>query len=289
MGDRVVGVIGATSLVGDHLLPLLVQSGADVVAFSRRAGRRDVHGVEWRMSGDPLAEVHERPISDWIMVAPVWVLPEHFRLLAAYGARRIVVLSSTSLFVKGDSSDAGEKRVAAQLAAGESALQAWADPRGVEWLVLRPTLIYGDGRDQNIAAAARFIRRFGFFPLVGRARGLRQPVHAADVAQACVLALEKRHLKRCSYNISGKDTLAYRDMIAAVFAAMGREPRLLSVPQWLVRLAIIVLRRFPGFGHVTAAMAERMNRDLVFDHASAHEDFGYAPRPFRLASGDLPP
>jgi len=32
-----VGVIGATSIVGEYLLPLLVKEGWNVVAFSRQA------------------------------------------------------------------------------------------------------------------------------------------------------------------------------------------------------------------------------------------------------------
>ncbi len=61
--------------------------------------------------------------------------------------------------------------------------------QGVEWVILRPTLIYGHGRDKNITEIARFIRRFGFFPLLGKANGLRQPIHVEDVAEACFAAL----------------------------------------------------------------------------------------------------
>ncbi len=34
-------------------------------------------------------------------------------------------------------------------------------------------------------------------------------------------------------------------------------------------------------------MAERMNRDFVFDHAGAAQDFGFKPRAFVLGAGDL--
>ncbi len=292
MSERVVGIIGASSLVGDYLLPLCVQPGVGVVAWSRTAAARRDPGIEWRLLNPSMGMggrgAAVQPISDWIIVAPIWVIPEHLALLEACGARRIVALSSTSRFVKGDSSDPGEQRVAARLAEGEAALQAWAESRGVAWLVLRPTLIYGKGKDQNIAAAARFVRRFGFFPLVGAAQGLRQPIHAADVALACRLALDARALANHAYNISGQDALPFSDMIAAVFTAMGRKPHFMPLPIWLVKLTIHVLRLLPGFRHITVAMAERMNRDLVFDHAAAARDFGFAPRPFRLSAQDLP-
>lgn len=158
---------------------------------------------------------------------------------------------------------------------------------GVEWVVLRPTLIYGHGRDQNIVEMGSFICRFGFFPLLGLAGGLRQPVYVEDVAAACVAALSSQECKNRAYNIAGRETLSYRDMAGRVFAALGRRPRLITTPQWLFSVALAFLHLWPRYHHWTIAMAERMNHDLVFDHADAKRDFGYTPRTFRLDAGDL--
>jgi nucleoside-diphosphate-sugar epimerase len=135
---------------------------------------------------------------------------------------------------------------------------------------------------------ARFMRRFGFFPLLGRAGGLRQPVYVEDVASACLAALDAPQAGNRAYNLSGGETLSYRDMAGRVFAALGCRPRLVTVPLWLIRLSLAVMRRLPRYRQWSAAMAERMNRDLVFDHADAARDLGYAPRPFSLAEEDLP-
>jgi nucleoside-diphosphate-sugar epimerase len=74
------------------------------------------------------------------------VLPQYFPLLEAYGVRRVVALSSTSRFTKDDSSDPEEQAIALRLADAEACVQAWAASHGVEWIILRPTLIYGRGR-----------------------------------------------------------------------------------------------------------------------------------------------
>ena len=219
---------------------------------------------------------------------PIWVLPEHFALLEAHGVQRVVVLSSTSRFTKDDSSDPAEQAVAHRLIDAEARVQAWAESLGIEYVILRPTLIYGLGRDKNIVEIARFIRRFGFFPLFGKANGLRQPVHAADVAAACLAALQTPCAANHAYNISGGETLTYRDMVVRVFSALGRYPRLPTVPLWVFRLAVSVLCRLPRYRQWSVAMAERMNRDLVFDHAEAAQDLGFKPRAFVLEGGDLP-
>lgn len=288
MAERRVGLLGATSLVGICLLPLLRRAGWRVEAFSRREPSSCDAGVTWRRLAPALLPQGEGKIEYWICVAPIWVLPQYFGLLEVCGARRVVALSSTSLFTKENSSDSGEQEIAERLAAGENALRTWGEARGVEWVILRPTLIYGGGRDRNISEMARFMRRFGFFPLLGRAGGLRQPVYVDDVASACLAALNSPGNNR-AYNLSGGETLSYRDMAGRVFAALGRRPRLVTVPLRLFRLALALMRLLPRYRHWSAAMAERMNQDLVFDHADAERDLGYAPRPFRLAAEDLPP
>ncbi len=291
MPDLKAGVLGASSLVGRCVLAQLAQIRCSAIAFSRKT-QVDTPGgaAEWRQIPSPNSKSVDvtSPISYWICVAPIWVLPDYFSLIEASGARRVVALSSTSRFTKVGSGDTAENAVAAKLIESEARVQAWAEQSGIEWVVLRPTLIYGLGRDKNISEIARVICRFGFFPLLGRAQGLRQPIHAEDVAAACVAALQAPNAANRAYNISGGETLAYRDMVARVFAALGRQVRLVTVPLWAFRLAVAMLRRLPRYRHWSAALAERMNRDLVFDHADAARDLGFKPRGFVLTAKDVP-
>ena len=134
----------------------------------------------------------------------------------------------------------------------------------------------------------RFVRRWGGFPLLGRADGLRQPVHAEDVAMACVSALTVPAAGNRAYNLSGGETLSYREMVCRIFAAIGKRPQAVTIPRWLFRLAVAALRRLPRYRNWTTEMAERMNRDLVFDHGDAARDLGFSPRPFHLSQGDMP-
>jgi nucleoside-diphosphate-sugar epimerase len=273
--DR-VGVLGATSLVGDTLSLLLAQDYA-VVPFSRRttpapsSNVRTVDGIRY-----------------WISLMPIWALPDYLETISAYGGRRIVALSSTSVFTKKESPDLAERALAVQSAAAEQQLNAWAESQNVEMLILRPTLIYGHGRDHNISEIVRFIRRFGFFPVFGAAKGLRQPIHVEDVALACRRALEAEHLTMCCYNISGGETLTYRDMVSRIFETLGQRQRLVTTPLWLFSLAVGCAQILPRFRNWSVTMAERMNQDLAFDHTEAERDLGLSFRPFRLDISDLP-
>lgn len=288
MTEPRVGLLGATSLVGASLLSLLAEKGRRVVAFSRQADASAPGKAGWHHIGaKTLPRSGEEEIPHWICVAPIWVLPLYFDLMLASGARHVVALSSTSRYTKQESSDPAERAVADQLIEGEAKLQDWAECNGIDWVVLRPTLIYGQGRDRNVSEIASFIRRFGFFPVFGPAQGLRQPVHADDVAGACVAALDRPLAANRAYNISGGETLSYREMVGRIFAALGLRPRIVKVPLAVLAVATPMLRLFPRYRHWTAAMAGRMSRDLVFGHEDATRDLGYAPRPFRPEPEDL--
>jgi len=284
------GLLGANSLVGECVIRQLSKDGRHTVAFSRHPpdGKTEP-GVTWLQLPPSLPTPPEfPPIKDWLCVAPIWVLPQYLGMIEARGVRRVVALSSTSLFVKNDSSDHGEQHIARRLAEGEQALRAWAEARGVEWVILRPTLIYGRGRDKNLTEIVRFVRRWGFFPLLGKAVGLRQPVHAEDVAAACVSALTLPAVANRTYTLSGGETLPYREMVCRVFATLGKLPRLVTIPRWMFQVAVAVVHVLPRYKHWTVEMADRMNRDLVFDHADAARALGFSPRPFRLLLDDLP-
>lgn len=286
-----VGVVGATSFVGTCLLQQLISHGMPVVAFSRRQIQPPSDNIEWRKLTTNFSSVQtisDNKIVHWISLAPIMTLPNYFNLFEAYGVQKIVALSSTSRFTKENSSDPNEQILAKEFAVAEANLQSWAEKKGVEWVVLRPTLIYGFGRDKNIGEITHFIQRFGFFPVFGKAVGLRQPVHVQDVAKACLATLQTPVAANCSYNISGAEILTYRAMVSRVFSALGKRPRLLSIPLWMFSVAVILLRSLPRYRKWSSAMAERMNYDMVFDHSNAKKEFSFESRPFVLSSEDVP-
>jgi len=287
MNNR-VGILGGTSPVGVQVVNMLTNKGCDVVALSRSKHTADGR-VEW-ISIQDLPSAASPTLSDidlWISVSPIWVLGDYLDLIKQSGTKKIVVLSSTSRFTKTTSTDAHEAKVVNDLIAGEEALQAWAGQHGIQWVLLRPTLIYGRSTDRNLSEIVRMIRKFRFFPLLGSGKGLRQPIYVDDVAQACLQAALSNRAVNKAYNISGTEILTYREMVARVFRAMGLAPRLVQINTSLFKIAIAALRMLPRYRNWSFDMVDRMSKDMVFPHDEAKMDFGFSPRGFELADRDI--
>ena len=109
---------------------------------------------------------------------------------------------------------------------------------------------------------------------------MRQPVHTADLAKACMLVCDNPGTFNRSYNVGGGEVLPYLEMVERIFAATGRPPRFVRIPLPAFELAARIARLHPRYRHIRSSMAERMEKDMTFSNAEAISDFGYAPRRF---------
>ncbi|QNN47892.1 NAD-dependent epimerase/dehydratase family protein [Thermomonas brevis] len=271
-------VFGGSGQIGAALLERLRGAGWNVHALSRQP-RDDTTGVRW-LHGD---FAHMPPLPDAVdAIFSCGPLDQFARWHVQAGIRcpRVVAFGSTSVHVKQDSGDAGERDVARRLREAEALLFAVGQERGVAATVLRPTLVYGAGRDATLTRIARMARRFGRFALPGGADGLRQPVHVEDLADAALAAAPLPATHGRAYDLPGGETLPYREMIRRVLACQSPPLRLHALPMPLFR-ALLAAARARGIARdLTDDAIARMRDDLTFDAEPARRDFGYAPRAF---------
>ncbi len=273
-------VFGASGQLGDALLPLLRDGDCDVRAVSR-GSHVDHEGVKWIVGALDESTVAPR---DCDIVFSLGPLDAFARWQERVGpiAPRVIAFGSTSIATKDTSSDAAERDVAARLRTAEDTLFAFGAHRGVGVTVLRPTLVYGRGRDRTLSRIAALALRHGVLALPRNATGLRQPVHTDDLALAALAAACAPLSAGRAYDVPGGETLSFFDMTARTLAALRPRPRLLRLPSPLFRMMVGAAR---GLGLIgtegfNRAMLDRLDADLVFDAADARRDLGYAPRPF---------
>ena len=275
--DSRILVIGGTGVVGGYIVEHLVRRGERPFVLSR--SQRDAPDVEW-VRGDMAepATLNLPPVATLYCTADAVLLADILSRVFTPSLKRIVAFSSTSVMTKQDTEVAAEREVLRNLAEAEQRIAAACEQYGIGWTILRPTLIYNEGRDGNITPLSRLIRRFGFMPLVGGGTGLRQPVHAEDLAIGAIAAAASPAAVNKFYSLPGAETLSYREMIGRIFDGLHLPRRMISVPPVLWRLAFALAK--PLFPGANVAMGIRMTKDMTFDATPAIRDFGWNPRGF---------
>ncbi len=280
MQKQPIVILGGRSLVAPYLIKRIADLGlgADVVSrgnvdlpegfrsFSLEHGQT----VDWKAPENAIV----------VSLLPLGVLTANLNRF--HKCQSIIALGSTSRFSKAASDDLFERAIAENLELAENILKPWCKRRGILYTILRPTLIYDGINDQNISRIARVILRSGFFPLALPGHGLRQPIHADDVAKAIMNAMGNARVYNKCLNIAGGQILPYRKMVEAIFQSLGRKPRILPLPAPMLRSLFRIaaktgLLKESKFGF---NVFHRMNEDLVYDSDEGMRLLDYSPRPF---------
>lgn len=272
-------VTGATGFTGSRVVPLLIQHGYEVRCLIRSTSDRAPLfplAVDWAI-GD-LSDVDSliaamSGMDGLVNIASLGFGHAENILHAAKttGIQRAVFISTTAVFTR---LNAGSKSI--RLAA-ESAIRS----SGLNFTILRPTMIYGSPGDRNMWRLIRLLRTFPFLPIFGDGQSLQQPVFVEDVARAVFLVLQTDATLGKSYNLAGKTPLTYNQVIDTTAAALGKRVWKLHLPyrpivrllQWMERLPI----RLP----IKAEQVLRLNEDKDFSYAEAQQDFMFTPRSFK--------
>jgi len=271
-------VMGASGAIGRFLVARLLARGDDVIAVSRKERVSAEPRLRW-LVGNLHSAMPVLPACDVLYsVGPLDAFAQWFAHTPLPVPRRVIACSSMSAESKQASSDEGERATAARLKHAEQALALSAQMRGVAWTIFRPTLVYGAGVDRSLAPIARFARKWRLFPRIRGARGLRQPVHADDLAAACIAIFEHDATRGKTYGLGGSERLAFSTLLERVRESLAVRTLPLPIPlgavRWLLGIAAA------AGAQATRAAVERLSSDLVADNTAAAADFGWTPRAF---------
>jgi nucleoside-diphosphate-sugar epimerase len=186
------------------------------------------------------------------------------------GIRRAIFVSTTAIFTQ---LNAQSKEV--RLAAEET-----IETSGLDYTILRPTMIYGSRRDRNMWRLIRFLRFSPIIPVFGDGNSLQQPIYVGDVAQAIVSCLCHDLTIGKSYNIAGKHPLTYNQVIDTVSGHMNKRVWKIHLPfAPVVRLLKLFERTHIPFP-IKAEQILRLNENKDFSYEEAQRDFGFSPSSF---------
>ncbi|HSE13547.1 MAG TPA: hypothetical protein VLB69_13035 [Rudaea sp.] len=274
-------IFGATGATGRFLLPALRARGERIHAVSRRAAPvGDAAQATW-IHGDLFATIGPLPPAADVIVSlgPLDAFAAWFADNPVPGVRRVIALSSMSAESKRASADAGERELSQRLRSAEQSLLDAANVRGIAGTILRPTLIYGGGPDRSLVPIVRLALRWRVLPMPLGASGLRQPVHAADLAAAVIAVVDCAAAHGRIYALGGGERLRFDRMLWRLRAAMPGFVLPLPFPRALAAV-LLRLRVRAAAGEIGVAAVHRLGTDLIADNDEAMRDFGYSPRAF---------
>ena len=275
---RTIVVTGARGFVASRLIPRLVARGDRCVGLVRPGGdtgrlaRAGAESGQADLSVPATLETAFDGASGIVHLAGLALVPGMIPALRRAPAARGVFVSSAGVHTRLPSRGAEEKR------AGERAL---ADA-GLDFVILRPSMIYGTPDDRNLARLLRWIDRWPVVPLPGGGATPQQPVHVDDLCDAILAALDRTGVGGRAYDVGGPEPLPLSRVIRIAADAMGRRVWTPSIPLGPVHAAARALRALRLPSPVRPEQILRLHESKAVDITPAERDLGFAPRAFEV-------
>ena len=242
-------VTGAFGYSGRYIAARLLDEGREVITLTNSLARSNPFGDRVRafpLSFDDPKKLAQSLADIDVLYNTYWVRFNHklfthaqavqntfvlFKAARQAGVRRIVHVSITN-----PSEDSS-----LEYFAGKARLERALRESGLDYSILRPTVLFGreDILINNIAWA---LRRFPFFAVFGDGSYRLQPIFVEDLA-ALAVAEGKRDQNRV-INAIGPETFTYRALVEAVGEAIGQKRRIMKVSPGLGYAASCVIGRF---------------------------------------------
>jgi uncharacterized protein YbjT (DUF2867 family) len=293
-------ITGATGFIGRHLCAALLTAGHQIVAAVRdpASAQRRFPGIEAvRIDMMAMTAPHHwqellRGIDAVIncagilqsrrgqsaRVIHVTAPAALFDACLAAGVRRVIQISAVSADLEAGTEYALSKR------AGDEHLRGL----DLDWVVLRPSLVYGSG-SYGGTSMLRGLAGLPFcIPLVGDGGQQFQPIHVDDLAETVRRALEDPMLIRRTLDPVGPEILTLRQIVERLRAWLDLPPvPMIPIPLGLIR-RVARIGDVLEWGPLCTTSVDQIVYGNIADAAAFEAAIGFRPRSMAQALREAP-
>jgi nucleoside-diphosphate-sugar epimerase len=192
------------------------------------------------------------------------------------GVKWLILVHTTGIYSKDKAAGELYRQI-------ESEIDKQLQGKGVAKTILRPTMIYGNINDKNVAVFMKMVYKLRLFPVVNHANYELQPVWCGDLGKAYYQVLTHPDTtKNKDYNLSGGKPILLIEMFKIMASKLGVKNTYINCPFGLAYSGAWFIFAI-SFGKIDfREKVQRLVEPRVYSHKEATQDFGYNPVPFEV-------
>ena len=133
---------------------------------------------------------------------------------------------------------------------------------GMDYTVIRPTGFFSD-MEEYLKMARR-----GRVYLFGPGKNRINPIHGADLAVVCADAASGDAQE---IDVGGPQVLTHRQIAELALSSVGKQPRISSVPLWVMKVSVFLTKKFNRHqGELLAFLTTAMSIDAAAPAVGVH-------------------
>lgn len=196
---------------------------------------------------------------------------------AAAGIKRFIYLSSVKVngertlngrMFKETDTPAPEDDYGRSKEAAENILKKISNNAGLQYVILRPPLVYGAGVKANFKMLISLVKKGVPLPF-SSIDNRRSFIYIGNLISAIIECLENPNAINQIYLVGDGHDVSTSELFAIIASLLGKKAKLFSVPKWLLQLAAGLVGQKEKMGKLTES--------LQIDTAKIHDQLNWWP------------
>jgi len=147
---------------------------------------------------------------------------------------------------------------------------------GIDYIILRPSVVYGEEDTKNLAGIVKIIKKFPIIPIIGSGRQEVQPVYIKDVAKVLIKAATAG-IKNKTYFVAGPSTISFEQIIDLVAKRLNKHPFKIHIPAFIPIFLVKIYERIVPKPVIVNEQMARLVTDKTYNIDKTKHDLNFNP------------
>lgn len=143
---------------------------------------------------------------------------------------------------------------------------------GLNYIILRPAVVYGKGDDKNIGKLIEAVRKAPFIPVIGSGDYRIQPILVEDLAKIILKSIGIKSKKKIIL-VAGPRSISFNKIIGAICQALHKKKVIIHLPQFAALLAIFLYEKTVKQPKIIREQIIRMTEDKTYNLREMVKEF----------------